>query len=204
LLRPLPGRDPAHVQPRGAWHELADALRRHRTGDETPADEKATDAAWIPTGEFTNNLEDRCTNRQARPDRAKGPATIANQLTNGPASAESGHLSKVHNSALSTDSLNVLSEADSKSTVPSVSSRSHTMWFVQLAGGPSQSVALGTYYRVQQKFGRILGAYRPVLARGGGKARWYRARVALNSRATADKLCTTLRSAGGDCIVLSN
>jgi hypothetical protein len=30
LQRPFPGVDPAHVLPRGAWHELADALRNER------------------------------------------------------------------------------------------------------------------------------------------------------------------------------
>jgi hypothetical protein len=30
LQRPFPGIDPPHVQPRGAWHELADALRHDR------------------------------------------------------------------------------------------------------------------------------------------------------------------------------
>jgi hypothetical protein len=206
LLRPLSGRDPAHVQPSSGWHELADGLRRLRAGQnsgEMPANEKATDAPWRLTGEFTNNLEDPCTNRQARLNRAKRGTAGANELTEGGPPAESAHSSKTHK-AVQVGSSTILSGPDTDSKLPSVSGRSRTMWFVQLSGGPSGSVALGTYYRVQRKFGRILGAYRPVLARTGGNARWYRARIALNSRATADKLCTTLRLAGGDCIVLSN
>ena len=43
LQRPFPGFDPAHILPRGAWHELAEALRNDRlakaagTGDTTAA-----------------------------------------------------------------------------------------------------------------------------------------------------------------------
>jgi len=33
LLRPMPGADPAHVQPRGSWHNIAIALRDSRVGD---------------------------------------------------------------------------------------------------------------------------------------------------------------------------
>jgi hypothetical protein len=33
LQRPFPGVDPAHVLPRGAWHELADALRNERLAE---------------------------------------------------------------------------------------------------------------------------------------------------------------------------
>jgi hypothetical protein len=37
LERPLPGLDPAHVQPRGPWHETGTALRDGRLGQATPA-----------------------------------------------------------------------------------------------------------------------------------------------------------------------
>src|SRR5204863_6166531 len=30
LYRPMPGRDPSHVQPRGSWHKLASTLRESR------------------------------------------------------------------------------------------------------------------------------------------------------------------------------
>jgi hypothetical protein len=32
LYRPMPGADPAHVQPRGGWHRTAVALRQTRVG----------------------------------------------------------------------------------------------------------------------------------------------------------------------------
>lgn len=198
LRRPLAERDPAHVQPRGAWHELAAAFRRHRTGadGETAVGPEentgATDSTWMPAGDFSLSLGDPCTNRQALVDHMRGVGT-ANEPPKDPATGEPPRAA---------GSLKVLSEAGKKPKMQGDSRRLHTMWFVQLSGGPSESVALGGYYRVQRKFGRILGAYRPVLAAAGGQ--WYRARIALGSRAVANKLCTNLRSAGGDCIVLPN
>ena len=38
LQRPFPGFDPAHILPRGAWHELADALRHDRSAEPATGD----------------------------------------------------------------------------------------------------------------------------------------------------------------------
>ena len=43
LDRPLPGIDPAHVQPRGPWHQVAAALRIERLGKETGSETVATE-----------------------------------------------------------------------------------------------------------------------------------------------------------------
>ena len=48
LQRLLPRADPAHVQPRGAWHRLAVALRNYRLGRDAAADETVT--VNTPTG----------------------------------------------------------------------------------------------------------------------------------------------------------
>jgi hypothetical protein len=206
LRRPLPQRDPAHVQPQGAWHELAAAFRRHRMGEdagETAADQKDTNVNWAPIGDFSASKGDPCTTRQPQLDPKNTMAT-AKELTNHPFSVATAHLLKPHGGELPANSRNVSSEVETKPKTPPVAGPLHAMWFVQLAGGRSEPIALGTYYRVQRKFDRILGPYRPVVARAAGKARWYRARIALNSRSSADKLCNSLRSAGGDCIVLAN
>jgi hypothetical protein len=49
LQRPFPGFDPAHILPRGAWHELAQALRNERLAKAAGAEESAevTDLAAI-------------------------------------------------------------------------------------------------------------------------------------------------------------
>ncbi len=41
LQRPFPGYDPAHVLPRGAWHELAQALRQERLAKATSTEDSA-------------------------------------------------------------------------------------------------------------------------------------------------------------------
>jgi hypothetical protein len=56
LQRLLPHADPAHVQPRGAWHELAVALRNYRLASGTAAGETVTVNA--PTAS-TATLSDR-------------------------------------------------------------------------------------------------------------------------------------------------
>src|SRR5579883_1043798 len=43
LERPLPGIDPAHVQARGPWHEIAAALRRDRLSKEMPSEDVPAD-----------------------------------------------------------------------------------------------------------------------------------------------------------------
>jgi hypothetical protein len=48
LQRLLPRADPAHVQPRGAWHRFAVALRNHRLGIDAASSE--TTAITTPTG----------------------------------------------------------------------------------------------------------------------------------------------------------
>ena len=49
LQRPFPGYDPAHILPRGAWHELAQALRHERLAKATGTEDGApvTDLAAI-------------------------------------------------------------------------------------------------------------------------------------------------------------
>jgi hypothetical protein len=181
LHRPLPGIDPAHVQPRGAWHDFAAALRRDRLARDTVTAKAETENATMPAAtsthrrDFPLTLEDACTH-------ARLPIQQSKQLTAGslPPGAIASATSKI-----------------------AAADRSEHMWFIQLAGGASESVALGGYYRLQRRFSRILGAYRAVIAQAGQTGyRWYRARIAMGSRATADKLCASLRAAGGDCLVL--
>jgi hypothetical protein len=71
LQRPFPGIDPAHILPRGAWHELAEALRNDRlakaagTGDSAPV----TDLAAI-SGAAPSEADLPCINGHRRRDDA--------------------------------------------------------------------------------------------------------------------------------------
>jgi hypothetical protein len=81
-------------------------------------------------------------------------------------------------------------------------------WGVQLAGNWSEALALASYEALQKQYPAILGDRRPLLLRnriaGRGAAVWTRVRVGAETRDGAEKLCSSLRSAGGVCIVLRN
>jgi hypothetical protein len=74
LQRPFPGIDPAHIQPRGAWHELADALRNDRLAKAAGSEDGApvTDLTAIS---------------RAAPSEADAPCINAHRLRNDPMQA---------------------------------------------------------------------------------------------------------------------
>ena len=91
---------------------------------------------------------------------------------------------------------------------PGERQESASAWSLQLIGDSSEERALTEYRNLQEKFPAILGARPPIVIKrqlgGRGLARWYQVRVDEHSRDAADALCSRLRSAGGECLVLSN
>jgi hypothetical protein len=84
-------------------------------------------------------------------------------------------------------------------------SKSELAWGVQLVGDASETNALAAYRQLQKKFTAILGSYQPLVIQNRGKsASWYRVRVGTNTRESAEKLCSSLRAAGGSCLVQPN
>lgn len=79
-------------------------------------------------------------------------------------------------------------------------------WGIQLVGDQTQIAALAGFYRLQKKYPAVLGSRQPVVLRSpaGRNAYWYRVRVAVQTRNDADKLCSSLRAAGGGCLVQPN
>jgi hypothetical protein len=81
-------------------------------------------------------------------------------------------------------------------------------WSLQLIGGRSETGALAEYRNLQKKFPAILGSRPPLVMKrqlgGPSPAIWYQIRLAENSRERANALCSRLRSAGGQCLVLNN
>jgi hypothetical protein len=80
-------------------------------------------------------------------------------------------------------------------------------WSLQLIGDKSEETAMKEYGRLQQKFPGILGAKMPIVIKkqlgGRGAAVWYQVRIAERSRDAANVICSKLRVAGGECLVLS-
>lgn len=92
-----------------------------------------------------------------------------------------------------------------ESIVPKPSSRP---WGLQLIGDRSKSAAMQQYAAMRQQFPTILGPRAPEVfpRRVGGRRPtfWYQIRVSEVSRQSATTLCTRLKSAGGQCLVIRN
>jgi hypothetical protein len=84
-------------------------------------------------------------------------------------------------------------------------SKSEPGWCVQLIGNASETNALAAYYQLQKRYTSILGAHQPLVIQNRGKgASWYRVRIGTNTRESAERLCSSLRAAGGSCLVQRN
>ena len=79
-------------------------------------------------------------------------------------------------------------------------------WGIQLIGSPSQASALASFQQLQKAYKNLLMARQPLVIQSkvGTSGSWYRVRVATDSRADAERLCSGLRAAGGTCLVQRN
>jgi hypothetical protein len=79
-------------------------------------------------------------------------------------------------------------------------------WGVQLVGSGSEANALAAYYQMQKRFESVLRAHQPLVIRTnlGKSSSWYRVRVGVASRESAERLCSSLRASGGSCLVQRN
>jgi hypothetical protein len=80
-------------------------------------------------------------------------------------------------------------------------------WGVQLVGSSSDATALAAYRQLQEKYARILGGREPRVLHHGlarGSMGWARVHVGTQNRASAEKLCAELHTAGASCTVQRN
>jgi hypothetical protein len=86
------------------------------------------------------------------------------------------------------------------------SAASEPTWGVQLIGNSSQIAALAAFYKLQKTYSAVLGSHQPLVLRStaGRNAYWYRVRVGADTRTDAERLCSSLRAAGGTCLVQMN
>jgi len=81
-------------------------------------------------------------------------------------------------------------------------------WALQLVGDRSKEGAVQQYTALRSQYRSILGGFAPeVVSRrvAGRKATfWYQIRISAESRERATGLCSKLRSAGGDCLLVKN
>jgi Transglycosylase SLT domain len=87
-----------------------------------------------------------------------------------------------------------------------VSASRNPSWGVQLLGDSSRLAVLMAYHHLQTRFRMVLANRQPVVIRSkvGRTGYWFRLRIAVDSLHEAEKLCTSLREAGGSCLVQHN
>ncbi len=81
-------------------------------------------------------------------------------------------------------------------------------WGVQLSAGFSRDRALASYAEIARRYGEILNGRDPSLLSGVFRSRgtnpFYQVRVGAETRQAAEGLCSSIRRAGGACLVLRN
>jgi cell division protein FtsN len=78
---------------------------------------------------------------------------------------------------------------------------------VQVSSQKSETDAESSFRGIQSKYSGVLGGQPHVIRRAdlGTKGTYYRAMVGpYNTREQAVQLCSSLKSAGGDCVVQAN
>ena len=92
-------------------------------------------------------------------------------------------------------------------SVPSGSSSSSGGFLVQVSSQRSESEAQAAFRSLQSKYSSVLGGQQVVVRRAdlGDKGIYYRAMVGpFGSRDQAIQLCTSLKAAGGNCLIQGN
>jgi cell division septation protein DedD len=79
-------------------------------------------------------------------------------------------------------------------------------YLVSISSQNSEAEAISSYQAVQAKYSTVLGSYTPVIRRVEPNGRvMYRAAVGpFATRDEANKMCGTLKTAGGQCFAFSN
>ncbi|GHD09840.1 SPOR domain-containing protein [Tianweitania populi] len=76
-------------------------------------------------------------------------------------------------------------------------------WAVQIASQPSEAAAQASYDNLSRRYASVLSGKNVNIVRAdiAGKGTYYRVRVAASSRAEANTICASYKSAGGSCFV---
>ena len=80
-------------------------------------------------------------------------------------------------------------------------------WGVQVAGNARRAAAIRQWQRARARFPSLLAGHDPVVSRirsAVAPRGIYAVRIGAESRKQADRICDSLRKAGGACVVLKN
>jgi hypothetical protein len=77
---------------------------------------------------------------------------------------------------------------------------------VQVTSQRSEADAQSSYRSLQQQFPSVLGSRQPVIRRAdlGERGTYYRAQIPFASQSEASEFCSSLKAAGGQCVVARN
>lgn len=77
---------------------------------------------------------------------------------------------------------------------------------VQVTSQRSESDAQASFRSLQQQFPSVLGSRQPVIRRAdlGEKGTYYRAQIPFQSQSEASEFCSSLKAAGGQCVIARN
>ena len=89
---------------------------------------------------------------------------------------------------------------------PAFANDAEPPWGVLIAGSFYKGAALAEFARAQRAYAGVIGGMDPfvcssILKSLGGRP-FYRVRLGAQSRSEAERLCSQLQAAGGDCIVI--
>lgn len=97
----------------------------------------------------------------------------------------------------------ISASADDLAAKPAVTATTTEGWSVQIASQPSEAAARSSYADLARRFGGVLGGHDVAIVKAevAGKGTFWRVRVPAETRSAAVNLCTSYKSAGGNCFV---
>ncbi len=92
------------------------------------------------------------------------------------------------------------------STGPSSSPAASGPFAVQVTSQRSEADAQASFRSLQQQFPSVLGNRQPLIRRAdlGERGTYYRAQIPFSSQSAASEFCSSLKAAGGQCVVARN
>ncbi|MBN9008660.1 MAG: SPOR domain-containing protein, partial [Rhizobiales bacterium] len=75
---------------------------------------------------------------------------------------------------------------------------------VQVTSQKSEAAAMSAFRSMQSRYAQVLGRYQPNVQRAdlGDRGTYYRVRVGPFAGDGASRVCSALKAAGGDCIIV--
>jgi hypothetical protein len=191
--------DMASNIPSGSADQLPPPPQSSRQGSAAPA----TRPADAPARAVAPPPQQRTASRNTAPPSANEPLSLSpevRQLSVPPPAA-------VRDLPPPASAAQPQRQANAAPTAPAPRAAAGGRFLVQVSSQKSEADAQASYRSIQSRYTSVLGGQPHVVRRAdlGAKGTYYRAMVGpFGSREEAVRLCSSLKSAGGDCVVQAN